>query len=181
MASWPAWRRSVEESGHDGHGFLPEGQHRAEGHAVTTIMGLGGEAGDHPLQQAFVEAQGFQCGFCTAGMIMTCASLNQAQRQDLGGDADWGARVEQWRARFPAALRSFASGLADAGSSIGTAGPPSVAILVAAMLVVAEDTSIAASVGVGAAALAGGGVSVIAASFGSSTGAGAPACAGASA
>jgi CO/xanthine dehydrogenase Mo-binding subunit len=36
------------------------------------------------MQQAFLDAQGFQCGFCTAGMILTCASLNQAQRQDLG-------------------------------------------------------------------------------------------------
>ena len=57
---------------------------RAEGHAVTTLEGFGGEGGTHPLQQAFLDAQGFQCGFCTAGMILTCASLNQAQRQDLG-------------------------------------------------------------------------------------------------
>ena len=57
---------------------------RAEGHAVTTLEGFGGESGAHPLQQAFLDAQGFQCGFCTAGMILTCASLNQAQRQDLG-------------------------------------------------------------------------------------------------
>ncbi|MBR1088572.1 molybdopterin-dependent oxidoreductase [Bradyrhizobium manausense] len=57
---------------------------RAEGRAVTTIEGLGGEHGAHPMQQAFLDAQGFQCGFCTAGMIMTCASLNQAQRTDLG-------------------------------------------------------------------------------------------------
>jgi putative selenate reductase molybdopterin-binding subunit len=58
---------------------------RAEGHAVTTIEGLGGDdGGAHPMQQAFIDAQGFQCGFCTAGMILTCASLNQAQRQDLG-------------------------------------------------------------------------------------------------
>jgi putative selenate reductase molybdopterin-binding subunit len=57
---------------------------RAEGHAVTTIEGLPGDGGMHPLQQAFLDAQGFQCGFCTAGMILTCASLNQAQRQELG-------------------------------------------------------------------------------------------------
>lgn len=57
---------------------------RAEGRAVTTIEGLGGEQGTHPMQQAFLDAQGFQCGFCTAGMILTCASLNQAQRTDLG-------------------------------------------------------------------------------------------------
>jgi putative selenate reductase molybdopterin-binding subunit len=58
--------------------------YRADGHAVTTIEGLAPDGGVHPMQQAFLDAQAFQCGFCTAGMIMTCASLNQAQRQDLG-------------------------------------------------------------------------------------------------
>jgi CO/xanthine dehydrogenase Mo-binding subunit/aerobic-type carbon monoxide dehydrogenase small subunit (CoxS/CutS family) len=57
---------------------------RADGHAVTTIEGLASEGGIHPMQQAFLDAQGFQCGFCTSGMIVTCASLNQAQRADLG-------------------------------------------------------------------------------------------------
>jgi putative selenate reductase molybdopterin-binding subunit len=57
---------------------------RAAGHAVTTIEGLAPENGAHSMQQAFLDAQGFQCGFCTAGMILTCASLNQAQKQDLG-------------------------------------------------------------------------------------------------
>jgi len=57
---------------------------RADGHDVTTIEGLAGDGGMHPMQQAFLDAQAFQCGFCTAGMILTCASLNQAQRQDLG-------------------------------------------------------------------------------------------------
>jgi putative selenate reductase molybdopterin-binding subunit len=56
---------------------------RADGRAITTIEGLGGDGGTHPMQQAFLDAQGFQCGFCTAGMILTCASLNQAQRTDL--------------------------------------------------------------------------------------------------
>jgi hypothetical protein len=57
---------------------------RAEGHEVTTIEGLAKGNDLHPMQRAFLEAQGFQCGFCTAGMIMTAASLNQAQRADLG-------------------------------------------------------------------------------------------------
>jgi aerobic-type carbon monoxide dehydrogenase small subunit (CoxS/CutS family) len=57
---------------------------RADGHAVTTIEGFAPDGGTHPMQQAFLDAQGFQCGFCTPGMILTCASLNQAQRQDLG-------------------------------------------------------------------------------------------------
>ena len=50
---------------------------------ITTIEGLAQNGELHPMQQAFLQAQGFQCGFCTPGMIMTAASLNQAQRQDL--------------------------------------------------------------------------------------------------
>lgn len=56
---------------------------RAEGREVTTIEGLAGPDGLHPMQQRFLEAPGFQCGFCTAGMIMTAASLDQAQLRDL--------------------------------------------------------------------------------------------------
>jgi CO/xanthine dehydrogenase Mo-binding subunit/aerobic-type carbon monoxide dehydrogenase small subunit (CoxS/CutS family) len=55
---------------------------RAAGRRVTTIEGLGGEE-LHPMQRRFLEAQGFQCGFCTAGMIMTAAALNQAQLAEL--------------------------------------------------------------------------------------------------
>jgi CO/xanthine dehydrogenase Mo-binding subunit/aerobic-type carbon monoxide dehydrogenase small subunit (CoxS/CutS family) len=57
---------------------------RAERHAVMTIEGLAKGNELHPMQRAFIDAQGFQCGFCTPGMIMTAASLNQAQRADLG-------------------------------------------------------------------------------------------------
>ncbi len=57
---------------------------RAAGHAITTIEGLAATGETHPMQQAFLDAQAFQCGFCTSGMILTCASLNQAQRADLG-------------------------------------------------------------------------------------------------
>jgi aerobic-type carbon monoxide dehydrogenase small subunit (CoxS/CutS family) len=56
---------------------------RAEGRAVTTIEGLAGPHELHPMQQAFLDAQGFQCGFCTAGMILTAASLDDDQRADL--------------------------------------------------------------------------------------------------
>lgn len=57
---------------------------RAEGREVTTIEGLAKGNELHPMQRAFLDAQGFQCGFCTAGMIMTAASLNQAQKAHLG-------------------------------------------------------------------------------------------------
>lgn len=44
----------------------------AEGREITTVEGLGGE---HPVQKAFVEAEAFQCGYCTPGMILTAKSL----------------------------------------------------------------------------------------------------------
>ena len=54
-----------------------------QGREVTTIEGLAPPDGLHPVQQSFLEAQGFQCGFCTAGMIMTTAALSERQRADL--------------------------------------------------------------------------------------------------
>ncbi len=56
---------------------------RVENRSVTTIEGLAGAAALHPMQEAFLAAQAFQCGFCTPGMVMTAAALNQAQRRDL--------------------------------------------------------------------------------------------------
>jgi putative selenate reductase molybdopterin-binding subunit len=57
---------------------------RAEGREIMTIEGLAQNGALHPVQEALLQAQGFQCGFCTAGMAITIASLNQAQRGDLG-------------------------------------------------------------------------------------------------
>jgi putative selenate reductase molybdopterin-binding subunit len=56
---------------------------RAAGRTITTIQGLGHPGKLHPMQQAFIDAQGFQCGFCTAGMIMTAVSLDAEQHADL--------------------------------------------------------------------------------------------------
>jgi len=56
---------------------------RAEGRQVTTIEGLAQNGELHPMQRAFLEAQGFQCGFCTAGMIMAAANFTEEERQDL--------------------------------------------------------------------------------------------------
>jgi putative selenate reductase molybdopterin-binding subunit len=56
---------------------------RAADHEVTTIEGLSSNGDLHPMQQAFLEAQAFQCGFCTAGMIMTAASFNNQRLANL--------------------------------------------------------------------------------------------------
>lgn len=48
---------------------------QADGSSVMTVEGLAPNGGLHPIQQAFWEKHGLQCGFCTPGMIMTAADL----------------------------------------------------------------------------------------------------------
>ena len=57
--------------------------HRAAGRSITTLAGLGTPEHMHPVQADYLAAGGFQCGFCTAGMIMTTAALTDEDRQDL--------------------------------------------------------------------------------------------------
>jgi aerobic-type carbon monoxide dehydrogenase small subunit (CoxS/CutS family) len=55
----------------------------ADGCKITTVDGL---EGDHPVQQAFLEAHAFQCGYCTPGMILTVASLLEENSQPSDED-----------------------------------------------------------------------------------------------
>ena len=50
---------------------------QAQGRSVTTVEGLAQDGALHPLQQAFVDCHGLQCGFCTPGMLMSAAALLQ--------------------------------------------------------------------------------------------------------
>ena len=58
----------------------------AQGRAITTIEGLGSPTGElHPLQQAFIEHDAFQCGYCTSGQIMSgvaCIKSSHAGSED---------------------------------------------------------------------------------------------------
>ncbi|GHF85570.1 dehydrogenase [Kitasatospora xanthocidica] len=56
---------------------------RAEGRTVTTVEGLAKDGELHPVQQRFLDAQGFQCGFCTAGMLMTASAFTEEHLADL--------------------------------------------------------------------------------------------------
>jgi aerobic-type carbon monoxide dehydrogenase small subunit (CoxS/CutS family) len=47
----------------------------AEGRSITTIEGVGTDGGFSRVQQAFLDQQAFQCGFCTPGMIMAVEGL----------------------------------------------------------------------------------------------------------
>ena len=67
---------------------------QADGHAVTTIEGIGSAAQLHPMQEAFRDCHALQCGFCTPGMIMAAIDLaereaplgNRAVREGLEGN-----------------------------------------------------------------------------------------------
>ena len=49
---------------------------QADGAEITTIEGLAGDNGElHPMQAAFMECHGLQCGHCTPGMVMAATSL----------------------------------------------------------------------------------------------------------
>ena len=50
---------------------------QAQGAAITTIEGLAKDGKLHPMQEAFREHHGLQCGFCTPGMVMTALDLVQ--------------------------------------------------------------------------------------------------------
>ncbi|EWC58988.1 Xanthine dehydrogenase, molybdenum binding subunit [Actinokineospora spheciospongiae] len=56
---------------------------RADGKQVTTVEGLATDGELHPVQEQFLAAQGFQCGFCTAGFLITAAALDDEGRADL--------------------------------------------------------------------------------------------------
>lgn len=58
---------------------------QADGATVTTVEGLMTDGKLHPLQQAFWDHHGLQCGFCTAGMLMTAVDLLQHHPEPTEG------------------------------------------------------------------------------------------------
>ena len=64
---------------------LPDAGARCAGPAITTIEGLTKDGKLHPMQQAFVDQDAFQCGYCTPGQIMSgiaCVREGHADRDD---------------------------------------------------------------------------------------------------
>ena len=92
---------------------------QAEGAEVTTIEGLARDGVRHPLQDAFVEHHGLQCGFCTPGIIMTAVDLlerdpdpdeetiRRALRGNLCRCTGYQTIVESIRAAAQAAARGW--------------------------------------------------------------------------
>jgi carbon-monoxide dehydrogenase small subunit len=65
---------------------------QANGAMVTTIEGLAGNGDLHPMQAAFKECHGLQCGFCTPGMVMSAIDL--VQRHPNADEATIRAQLE---------------------------------------------------------------------------------------
>ena len=63
---------------------------QAEGSAVTTIEGLARDGELHPVQQAFHEQHGLQCGFCTAGMVLAAVSFLEENPNPTEHDVRYG-------------------------------------------------------------------------------------------
>jgi xanthine dehydrogenase YagT iron-sulfur-binding subunit len=55
---------------------------QADGREITTVEGLGSEDDLHPLQRAFVEHDGFQCGYCTPGQL--CSAVGMLRELERG-------------------------------------------------------------------------------------------------
>ena len=87
---------------------------QADGAEVKTIEGMGQEGALHPLQEAFWEHHGLQCGYCTPGMIMASADLLQRNPKPERAGGPRGARgqplplhgLPQHRQGRPRGLRS---------------------------------------------------------------------------
>ena len=58
----------------------------AAGKSVTTIEGLAGSDRFHPVQEAFLEKEAFQCGYCTPGMVMATVALLRAHPEPSTDD-----------------------------------------------------------------------------------------------
>jgi xanthine dehydrogenase YagT iron-sulfur-binding subunit len=62
----------------------------ADGRAVATIEGRAKDGTLHPVQQAFIDHDGFQCGFCTPGQVMSAVALIEE------GHAGSGGEIREW-------------------------------------------------------------------------------------
>ena len=54
-----------------------------QGRDITTIEGIGTDGALHPLQEAFIEHDGFQCGYCTPGQICSAIGMMQEAKQGI--------------------------------------------------------------------------------------------------
>jgi carbon-monoxide dehydrogenase small subunit len=95
---------------------------QADGQEVATIEGVASEDGTlHPMQAAFREHHGLQCGFCTPGMVMSALSLVERNKDRVLTDDLIRAELEGNFCRctgYQAIVKSIAAGAAAMGAKI---------------------------------------------------------------
>ncbi|WP_309714266.1 molybdopterin cofactor-binding domain-containing protein [Pseudolysinimonas sp.] len=107
--------------------------HRAAGRIVTTAAGLGTPEKPHPVQRAFAEAGAFQCGFCTAGFVVTASALDQAPRSsgEAQGDLDHALKGNLCRCTGYRSIRDAIDGVVNFdGDALGASVTPPAALRV---------------------------------------------------
>ena len=62
---------------------------QAEGHEITTVEGLATASELHPIQEAFKDEHGLQCGFCTPGMMLTAKALLDENPDPTEDEVRW--------------------------------------------------------------------------------------------
>jgi aerobic carbon-monoxide dehydrogenase small subunit len=62
---------------------------QTDGRAVTTVEGLPSEGALHPIQEAFKQEHGLQCGFCTPGMMLVAAALLEQNPSPTDDEVRW--------------------------------------------------------------------------------------------
>ena len=77
----------------------------AAGHEITTIEGIGGAAGLHPIQQAFIDEQAIQCGYCIDGILLSAVAL--LRRNADPSDEAIGAALDRNLCRCGTHVRIF--------------------------------------------------------------------------
>ena len=95
--------------------------HEVAGREITTIEGLAADGRLSPLQQAFVEADALQCGFCTSGMVMSCkVLLDSNPKPSRGRDPRGGRRQSLPLRHVPPRLRRRRAGRRASGRPAGS-------------------------------------------------------------
>jgi len=94
---------------------------QAEGRAITTVEGLAGSDGLHPIQAAFKEHHGLQCGYCTPGMMLVGAALIDENPTPSDDDVRWAISGNTCRCtgymNIVEAIRAAAEAKASAAAS----------------------------------------------------------------
>jgi carbon-monoxide dehydrogenase small subunit len=98
---------------------------QADGHAVTTVEGLPTGGALHPIQEAFKQEHGLQCGFCTPGMMLVGAALLEENKSPTDDEVRWAISGNICRCT---GYMNIVKAIQAAGQSMSEAAEPAAAV-----------------------------------------------------